>query len=236
MARSKSSTSLTVAAAKLETTVNHETARRCAIEAVYTAEGLATAALTGAVIATAKHGPTSKEEVTECWPTCNNPGVYASKFNQGAKVAALIGIDATVALIEHADKLEGGRAHERVAAALSSVIREAKEAGKAKEGLTGKAATKAATNAKAAAKAAAAPRVVAPVKRGAAGSTQIDDAQLRKAAQESGQSWGHLARFVQIAAKAASRMQEPVGREDVARKAVAGLAGLAAFLGDAFPE
>lgn len=233
MARSKS---LTVAqTTKLDTTVNHETARRCAITAIHTAEGLATAALIGAVIATAKHGATSKEEVAECWPTCGHPAQYASKFNQGAKVAALIGEAAALDLIDYAaEKLEGGRAHERVAAALSSVIREAKEAGKSKEGLTGKAATKAATNAKAAAKAAAAPKVSAPVKRGAAGTTQIDDAQLRVAAQESGQSWVHLARFVSLAAKAAGRMELPVGREDAARKAVAGLAGLAAFMGEDF--
>lgn len=230
----RSTRTLPAQSVKLDTAVNHETARRCAITAMHTAEGLATAALIGAIVATAEHGPTSKEEVADCWPSCNSPAVYASKFNQGAKVAALIGIDNAVALIRHAEELEGGRAHERVGAALSSVIAEAKDAGKSKEGLTGKAANTAVKNAKAAAVKASAPKNKAPVKRGAAGTTQADAATLRKAAEQSGRSWEELAHFIAMAAKAAGRMDKPVGREDAAGNVVKGLQGLAAYMADHF--
>lgn len=236
MAR-KPAQSIVAQSVKLDTTVNHETARRAAINAIHTAEGLATAALVGAVIATAEHGPTSKEEVAECWPTCNNPAVYASKFNQGAKVAALLGIDNAVAIIRDAESMNGGRAHERVGAALSSVIATAKESGKTKEGLTGKPARDAIRNAKAAALAASGPKAPkAPVKRGAAGSVQADDAALRKAQEESGRSWAHMARFLTMAAKAASRMERPVGREEKAKAAVQALVGVAGFFSEHFGD
>lgn len=227
---------LAVASVKLATEEQHETARRAAIANAGAVSETAGAALLDAIRATVNHGPTSPAEVAECWPTCNNPKVYASYFNAGHACHKIIGLDATLQLIDTAATSGKAKGFERALAALRSVRATAKAAGKTKEGLFGKEAKNAVAEAVATASEVGVKKPAA--KRATAGATDtaVDSATLRKAAQESGQSWRELARFIDTAARAAARMAKPVGREDVASKAVTSLAMLSAFLTTEFGE
>lgn len=223
---------LPAANATLDLSAEHEAARRSAIEAIYTAEDLTTTALVAAIIATVDHGPTSKEEVAACWPTCNNPGVYASNFNRGHKVQLLIGQANAKKVIDDATKAEGGRVWERVLNATSTVIKAAKEQGKEKDGFTKSQATMVMRNAKAAAVQAGQPKERKVVER--RGATAMDAATLAAAAAESGRSYADVAAFLSMVAKSADRLALPVGREEEHRQCMAALQATAQLWAKSF--
>lgn len=217
---------------QLDVTTEHEAARRRAIEAIYTAEDLQANALVQAIMATIDHGPTSKEEVAACWPSCNNPGVYASNFNRGHKVQALIGQDNARKVINDALNLDGGRAWERVLNALSTVIKAAKDQGKEKDGFNKSQATMVMRNAKAAAVTASQPKERKVVER--RGATVMDSATLAKAAAESGRSYSDIAAFLTMVSKSADRLALPVGQEEGHRQCMAALQATAQLWAQTF--
>lgn len=189
------------------------------LSAINTADDLLGGALLAALRMTAIHGPTSKDEVAEGYSRCNNPDVYASTFNRGAKVAAIIGIDATLQLI--ADAGEGAGAYRKACDALGSVIQQAKDAGtkqlnKSAAKLATRTAIKVAAD-KAEGKKAAkvATRTVARPQ------TQVT---MAAAALACGKGHKEMASFLKLASNAASKIPEREGREELHRKACAALA------------
>lgn len=201
----------------------HKADRLKALQAIDTAEDLFGSALVNGLIMTAQFGQTSKAEVSEGYTRCKSPDVYASWFNRGAKVAAIIGIDATVELIDKCDKLRnaddrGGSANfVKARDALGAVIQQAKTAG-AKE-LAPKAAKAAVTFAlKSASDKSATRKKSAPVVR--ARST----VNLAAAALEAGKGHKELAAFVKLASQTAHRLPEREGKESLHREALAALA------------
>ena len=189
------------------------------LSAINTADDLLGGALLAALRMTAIHGPTSKDEVAEGYSRCNNPDVYASTFNRGAKVAAIIGIDATLQLI--ADAGEGAGAYRKACDALGSVIQQAKDAGtkqlnKSAAKLATRTAIKVAADKATSKKAAkvATRTVVRP-------QTQVT---MAAAALACGKGHKEMAAFLKLASNAASKMPEREGREQLHREACAALA------------
>lgn len=189
------------------------------LSAINTADDLLGGALLAALRMTAVHGPTSKDEVAEGYSRCNNPDVYASTFNRGAKVAAIIGIDATLQLI--ADAGEGAGAYRKACDALGSVIQQAKDAGtkqlnKSAAKLATRTAIKVAADKATSKKAAkvATRTVVRP-------QTQVT---MAAAALACGKGHKEMAAFLKLASNAASKMPEREGREQLHREACAALA------------
>jgi hypothetical protein len=171
--------------------------RATVLQAIDTAEDLLGAALVNGLKMTAQYGPTSKDEVAENYTRCNSPDVYASTFNKGAKAAAIIGIEATVKLIDSASgDGTGGRGYRKACDALASIITQAKTAGD-------KSATRKATT---------------PVVR--ARST----VNLATAALEAGKGHKELAAFIKLASNTAHRLPEREGRAELHREACAALA------------
>ena len=188
------------------------------LSAINTADDLLGGALLAALRMTAVHGPTSKDEVAEGYSRCNNPDVYASTFNRGAKVAAIIGIDATLQLI--ADAGEGAGAYRKACDALGSVIQQAKDAGtKTLNKSAAKLATR--TAVKVAADKAEGKKVAKVATRTVVRpQTQVT---MAAAALEAGKGHKELAAFLKVATNAASRLPEREGREALHREAMAAL-------------
>ena len=193
--------------------------RLTVLRAINTADDLLASSLVAALIMTATHGPTSKDEVREGFTRCNNPDVYASTFNKGAKCAAIIGEAATLALIAKFDGKPG--AYRLACDALGAVITQAKTAGqktmtKAQAKLAAVAAVKTATDKAAGKKAAAAPR-----------KTTVRTQQqvtMANAALQCGKGHKEMAAFLRLASNTACRLPEREGREELHRKACAALA------------
>lgn len=191
-----------------------------ALRNIDTAEDLFGTALVAGLRMTAEFGPTSKGEVAEGYTRCKSPDVYASWFNRGAKAAAVIGIAATLQLIDKASEGKGG--FQKAREALASIVTQAKQAG-AKE-LAPKAAKAAVTFAlksadnKSAERKAAAPKAEGLVRRSPA------VLKLASEAVNSGKGWAEMAAFVKLASQTAHRMPEPEGREAAGREALAALA------------
>lgn len=189
------------------------------LTAINTADDLLGGALLAALRMTAQYGPTSKDEVAEGYTRCNNPDVYASTFNRGAKCAAIIGEAATLELIAGAG--DGAGAYRKAVDALGAVITQAKDAGvktlnKSASKLAIKTAIKVASD-KAAGKKAA---------KAATRTTVRPQTQVTMAAAALACGKGHkeMAAFLKLASNAASKMPEREGREELHRKACAALA------------
>lgn len=225
---SKSSNARKPAAAAATTTISADSKlantagrpeRLKILSAINTADDLLGGALLAALRMTAQYGPTSKDEVAEGYTRCNNPDVYASTFNRGAKVAAIIGIDATLELIASAG--EGAGAYRKACDALGSVIQQAKDAGaktmnKSAAKLATRTALKVATDKAAGKKAdkAAKRTIVRP------------QAQVTMAAAALACGKGHkeMAAFLKLASNAASKLPAREGKEALHREACAALA------------
>ena len=189
------------------------------LTAINTADDLLGGALLAALRMTAIHGPTSKDEVAEGYSRCNNPDVYASTFNRGAKCAAIIGEAATLELIAAVG--EGAGAYRKAVDALGAVITQAKDAGvktlnKSASKMAVKSAVKVAADKAEGKKAAkvATRTVVRP------------QAQVTMAAAALACGKGHkeMAAFLKLASNAASKLPEREGREQLHREACAALA------------
>ena len=189
------------------------------LTAINTADDLLGGALLAALRMTAIHGPTSKDEVAEGYTRCNNPDVYASTFNRGAKVAAIIGIDATLQLI--ADAGEGAGAYRKACDALGSVIQQAEDAGTKQ---LNKSAAKLAT--RTAIKVAADKAAGKKAEKVARGTVVRKKAQVELAAKlcAAGQGYKEMASALKLASNTASRMAIGEGRDDLHRRACAALA------------
>ena len=189
------------------------------LSAINTADDLLGGALLAALRMTAIHGPTSKDEVAEGYSRCNNPDVYASTFNRGAKVAAIIGVDATLQLI--ADAGEGAGAYRKACDALGSVIQQAKDAGTKQ---LNKSAAKLAT--RTAVKVAADKAAGKKAEKVARGTVVRKKAQVELAAKlcAAGQGYKEMASALKLASNTASRMAIGEGRDDLHRRACAALA------------
>lgn len=186
-----------------------------ALRNIDTAEDLFGSALIEGLRMTAIYGQTSKAEVAEGYTRCNNPDVYASWFNRGAKACAVIGLTATQQLIDKASEGKGG--FQRAREALASICKQAKDAG-AKE-LAPKAARMAVT---AALKTAGDKSVTRSTTKTVVRARST--VNLAAAALEAGKGHKELAAFVKLASNTASRLPEREGREALHREAVAALA------------
>lgn len=189
------------------------------LTAINTADDLLGGALLAALRMTAQHGPTSKDEVAEGYTRCNNPDVYASTFNRGAKVAAIIGEAATLELIAAAG--EGAGAYRKACDALGSVITQAKDAGTK---TLNKSAAKLATR--------TAIKVAADKAEGKKADKATRGPVIRKKAQVElaanlvtcGKGYKEMAAALKVASNTASRLPVGDGREELHRKACAALA------------
>ena len=185
-----------------------------------TAEDLLGTALIEGLRMTVRYGATSKDEVAANYTRCNSPGVYASYFNRGFKAQQAVGEKLALKAIDDACALKAkGSMFVRACDALKAIVDATREAGAAKTGLKGAAATKVAKAAVVAAKAKAeAPKVV--TKRGAA---PVRDVTLQRAAADMGNSHRELATFLQLASAAAHKLSAPEGRENAHKQALAAL-------------
>ena len=218
-ARKPAAAAVTVVAdAKLANTAGRAE-RITILTAINTADDLLGGALLAALRMTAIHGPTSKDEVAEGYSRCNNPDVYASTFNRGAKVAAIIGEAATLQLI--ADAGEGAGAYRKACDALGSVIQQAKDAGTKQ---LNKSAAKLAT--RTAIKVAADKAAGKKAEKVARGTVVRKKAQVELAAKlyAAGQGYKEMASALKLASNTASRMAIGEGRDDLHRRACAALA------------
>lgn len=190
-----------------------------------TADDLMGTALVEAVKMTVTLGATSKDEVREHWPRCNHPDVYASYFNRGHKVQAIIGQARTLELIEQALKgTGGGAAFYRVLDALKAVMSRAKDAGQ--KTLEGREAQRAVRE--------AVEKANAPKEKktkGARGQNNPTGQRAALAAQVAAALMpADIAAAARLLSQHAHRVDAPEGREDAWRKAQAALASAAEAL------
>lgn len=198
--------------------------RAAILRELETAEAAVGVALLNALRMTITMGPTSKDEVAESWPSCNNPAVYASWFNLGHRAQSVVGERLTLDAI--AKSCEGkGQSFKKAREALVKVIDTAKKqtgvvAGRAGCELTGRAATAAVNAAVTAAKAAAvAPKAPAAPRQPKAPTTAV----LAAAAIETGKGARELGGFLRLASQQAHRMAAPSGQEGAWREALTAL-------------
>ncbi len=201
-------------------------ARAAILRELETAEQAVGVALLNALRMTITMGPTSKDEVAACWPSCNNPGVYASWFNLGHRAQSVVGEKLTMDAI--AKSCEGkGQSFKKAREALVKVIDGARKqtgivAGKAGCEVSGRAATALVNASVTAAKAAAA----APKPTGEKSPRKPTGAQtatLAAAAIESGKGARELGQFLRLASQQAHRMAAPAGQEQAWRDAMTAL-------------
>ena len=197
------------------------------LTAINTADDLLGGALLAALRMTAIHGPTSKDEVAEGYTRCNSPDVYASTFNRGAKCAAIIGIDATLALIAKVG--EGAGAYRKACDALGSVIQQAKDAGtktlnKSAAKLATVAAIKVAGDKATSKKAAKVAELRGP-------NTRRQQVQTVALLIDAGKGYKEMSALLIAASNTASRMPVGEGRDALHRKACAALADACEFFG-----
>lgn len=189
--------------------------RMVVLSKLNTADDLLGTALVAALKMTAEFGPTSKDEVAQGYTRCNNPDVYASTFNKGAKVATIIGIAATLQLIDKAaGDGTGGAGYRKACDALGSVIAQAKIAGE--KTLSPKVAKLAVAGALKVAADKSKGRKAKPVtvvrKR--------SEVAMAKASLESGRDHKAMAGYLKQASHAAHKLEAPEGREDAHKKAL----------------
>jgi hypothetical protein len=195
----------------------HAAERAQIIANIETAEDLRSNALISALRMTVTLGATSKEEVAASWPSCNNPGVYASWFNVGHKAQQVVGQKAALDLIAKAAAVKG-QAFQNARDALQAVIKEAKAQG-VKE-LKPAAAKMAA---KAAIAKVSTPKIAPAKKSEAKGPSMQDAATMAAAAIACGKGHRELAAFVLLASQNAHRLPAPEGREEAHRAALKAL-------------
>lgn len=211
----KSAPAIVVEDAKLAAQ-RHVSERAQIIGAIETAEDLRSNALLFALKMTITLGATSKDEVAKYWPSCNNPGVYASWFNVGAKAQTVVGEKLAIELIDKAAAVKGQQ-FQNARDALQAVIREAKAQGvKELKPAAAKLAVKSAI-------------VSVGVKKEKAeivkrGTKAQDAATLAAAAVEAGKGHREMAHFLKLCSNNAHRFAAPQGREDAHREAVQKLA------------
>lgn len=186
-------------------------AREALLSQLNAADDLLGNALLFALKMTAQHGATSAKEVGEFYPRCASPAQYASMFNLGDKVQAIIGVDATLALIDKASEGKGS-AFNRAKAILADIVGQAKTAGVK---TLNKSATKMAVKAaivrveKKAEEKKIAPKVVGvKTPKPAEG-----PAALAQAALQSGASHREVFAALKLTTQNAKRMGAPEGRE-----------------------
>lgn len=193
--------------------------RAKALQAANNADAAAGAALVGCILATLEHGLTSTAEVTEHFPRCNNPAVYASYFNLGHRAQSVLGIDQTRGLIDRVTK-DGGSLFLRVRSALSAALKEAQT-------ITGKkgAPVKLADARKVVKLATvAADAANDKSKASKAKGTRAPNASTQAAAlAQSGQSHKAMALSLRAMVSEARKLGEPEGREAAYRDAMAAL-------------
>lgn len=214
-------TATVVQSDKLEADLRHREERLEAFRKVATADDLAGSALVGALLAVAMHGATSKAEVAEAWPTCNNPDVYASYFNSADKVQKLIGLKATVDLITTAASTGGGAGFTKAREALAHVIRDAKAQGvKELKPAAARMAVKAAVQAATAPK----PKTAKGAQGQRSGTmSAAKAATVGEAAIRSSESPKAVASALRLISQNAHRLPEPEGRSELFRVALKAL-------------
>lgn len=184
-----------------------------------TADDLMGTALVEAVKMTVTLGATSKDEVRENWSRCNHPDVYASYFNRGHKVQAIIGQQRALELIDQTLKgAGGGAAFFRVLDALKAVMERAKEAGQ--KTLDGREAQRTVRE--------AIKKANAPKEKKAKGARGQNSATEQRAAVAAtvaaALTPADIAAAARLLSQHAHRIAAPEGREDAWRKAQAALA------------
>lgn len=197
----------------------HKDDRAKLLRAIDTAEAGLGEALINALRMTVRYGKTSTEEVAEFYTRCNNPAVYSSWFNLGAKAQAVVGEKLALDAIERAIATGKGAAFQRAREALSMIVRKASQAGvKTVDG------RKASTLVKEAVGLATAAAVVRKDKKSAAkGAQGPRTATMGAAAIESGKGAKEVAVAVKLVSQNASRLPAPEGREAAWGEALAAL-------------
>ena len=204
--------------------------RAALLQNMDTATDLADSALVWGLKMTAMHGATSKDEVSAHFTRCASPAVYAADFNKGDKVQKVLGIAATIALIDKASKGKGS-AYMRCKAALASVISSTKGQKKLNAAAI-KVATKHAMTAadeshdklvaaRAARKAAKGDKPAAPGKPPAVAN---DAPALAKAAMQVGTTHKAYASVIKLVSQSARKLEAPEGRKEAHAAALAALA------------
>lgn len=198
----------------------HKADRARVLGAIDTAEDLLGTALLEALKMTARYGKTSTEEVAANYTRCNNPAVYSSWFNLGAKAAAIVGEKLAVDAVDRAVASKGkGAAFQRAREALQAIAKGAATQGV--KTVDGRKATALVKEAVALASTKATERTAnksAP--KGAQGQRS---ATMGAAAIESGKGAREVAVAVKLASQNASRLPAPEGRETAWAEALAAL-------------
>jgi len=201
----------------------HAADRARILDAIDTAEDLYGTALVEALKMTAQFGRTSSDEVKAHYTRCNNPAVYSSWFNLGHRAQEVIGVKATLDLIERACNNGKGAMFDRCKNALGALLRDTKESGvKTLDGRKATTAVKAAV-AFATDKSVVSSARKADAKKATRGAQGQRSATMGAAAMESGRGAKELAAAVKLCSQNASRMPEPEGRESAWREAVQAL-------------
>ena len=217
---------------KLATVAGHDV-RVSAFRTWGKADGAAGVALVACYIACAKTGQTDAAELGEARPELPTPSreAYASAFNRAAKVADVLGITATVDLIDRAVKGAQGRAREAIADALGAALSTARQGGIKRA--TAVQARKVAKAALVAVAEKAADRKAVKVAGHKRGTKSQDSATMAAAAVASGKGHREVYAAVRLASNNAQRLPEPEGREAAWKSAIGKLAdaceALAAF-------
>lgn len=207
----------------------HKVERARILGAIDTAEDLLGTALVEALKMTARFGVTSEDEIRANWTRCNSPGVYASWFNRGAKVAAVVGEKAALEAIDKSAASGKGAGFRKACDALKAIMDAAKEATGKAAGKTGSelSGRKAQTVVKAALAAAATKQEVRTVKEKAKRAPRVagsSEPSMEQAAALIGKGHREMAGYVLLASQKAHKLPAPEGREAAHKEAVAALA------------
>lgn len=200
----------------------HKADRAKLLRAIDTAEAGLGEALINALRMTVRFGKTSTEEVAEFYTRCNNPAVYASWFNLGAKAQAIVGEKLALDAIERAIKAGKGSAFQRARESLSMIAR-----GAARDGVKTVDGRKAATLVKEAVALATTQSEVRKAEKSAKsapkGAQGQRSATMGAAAIESGKGAREVAVAVKLASQNATRLPVPEGRETAWAEALTAL-------------
>lgn len=206
----------------------HKVERARVLGAIDTAEDLLGTALVEGLKMTARFGATSEDEVRANWTRCNSPAVYASWFNRGAKVAAIVGEKLALEAIDKSATTGKGAGFRKACDALKVIMDAAKEAtgkapGKAGCELSGR---KAQAAVKSAVESAATAQEVRTVKEKAkrAPRAAASEPTMEAAAALIGKGHREMAGYILLASQKAHKLPAPEGREAAHKEAVAALA------------
>jgi hypothetical protein len=202
----------------------HASERCLILDGIDEADKLAGDALIEGLRMTVTLGKTSTDEVAKHYTRCNNPAVYSSWFNLGHRAQEVIGQKRTLETIAGAIGAGKGSAFQRAREALQAVLRTAKTQGV--KTLDGRAAQNVVKEAVKSATSAAEERKA--VKSAVVRGVKVQDAAtMARAALECGKGHREMAAFLLLCSQNAHRLPEPVGREDLHRKAIKALADCA---------